>query len=143
MSGKTELFIFLTAALATIGGLVTAQEFFLSYQDILANRAIDEAPANADLAVIRQAEADALQTARMPIADAKRALAERGRAAFPEIAATPSEDYSALSGWVHQRNFKPFVAPPAPPAVPVVPVDPTAATDAPPPATQATAAGAH
>lgn len=122
MSGKTELFIFLTAALATIGGLVTAQEFFLSYQDILAHQAIDQAPANADLQALRQAEAAALQSGRMPIDEAKKALAERGRAAFSEIAANPSDDYSALSGWVHQRNFKPFVPPAVPPveAAPVV-----------------------
>lgn len=146
MSGKTELFVFLTAAIATIVGLVTAQEFFLSYQDILAHRAIDEAPASAELTAIRKAESDALQTARMPIDDAKRALAERGRAAFPDIAAAASEDYSALSGWVHQRNFKPFVAPPAPSVVPTVAVDPNAPADAPstvPAAPQPTAQGAH
>jgi len=116
MSGKTEFFMFMTAALATIVGLVTVQEFFLSYQDILAVQAIADAPENVELVARRKAEGAALQSGRMPISAAKEALAARGRAGFPEIVPQQSDDYSALSGWVHHPGFKAFV-PPAPPPV--------------------------
>lgn len=117
MSGKTELFMFLTAAFGTIVGLFTAQEFFLSHHDILTHEAIDQAPANPELVALRQAEADALQSAPLPVEDAKRALAERGRGGFADIAPRASDDYSALSGWVHAKGFKPFVPPTPPPVV--------------------------
>jgi hypothetical protein len=122
MSGKTELFGFLIAAFGTIGALLTLQGFAITHRDVALNAAIDQAPESPDLLATRKAEAAALETGRMPIEDAKRALAERGRSAFPEIAPQASEDYSALSGWVHAKRFTPFV-PPAPPPVPVV-VDP-------------------
>lgn len=132
----------MAAALATIGGLVTAQEFFLSYQDIVAARLIDEAPENPELKATRAAEASALASGRMPIADAKKALAERGRAAFGEIAPQASEDYSALSGWVHMPGFKPFV-PPAPPPAVEQPAAPEGEAAAAPVAAPAAAGGAH
>lgn len=141
MSGKTELIAFLVAAFGTIGGLLTLQGFAVTHRDIAANEAIDQAPANAELLATRKAEATALETARMPIEDAKRALAERGRGGFPEIAPQSSEDYSALSGWVHAKGFKPFVppaAPPAPVAVEAAAVDATVPVGSPP-----AAAGAH
>lgn len=135
MSGKTEFFMFMTAAMATIVGLVTVQEFFLSYQDILAVRDIAEAPENAELVAHRQAEGAALQSGRMPISAAKEAIAARGRAGFPEISPQQSDDYSALSGWVHHPGFKAFVPSASPaveaPAEALVPLADVAATAAP------------
>lgn len=125
MSGKTELFIFMAAALATIGGLVTAQVIFVTYRDVASHEALNHVPENPELMATRAAERSALETAPMPIAEAKRAIGERGRTAFEAIASQPSDDYSALSGWVHAKNFKPFVAPtlPAASAEPATPAE--------------------
>jgi hypothetical protein len=45
----------------------------------------------------------------MPIAKAMEALAQRGRNAFPKLAAQPSGDLSAMSGWIHKPGFKAYI----------------------------------
>jgi hypothetical protein len=70
-------------------------------------------PANAKLQAVRSEEQTKLATGRMPIDKAMEALARGGRNAFPKLAAKPSGDLSAMSGWVHKPGFKPYV--PRPP----------------------------
>jgi hypothetical protein len=119
MDGRQELFAYLGSAIITIAGLFGLQYWYATYLDVAvvhASRA--DTPLNEKVAAVRAAEQQKLSSGAMPIDQAKRGLAQRGRAAFPKIAPKPSDDLSAMSGWMYQPGFKTYEprTPPPPPA---------------------------
>jgi hypothetical protein len=156
MDGRTELFMFLGAALATIGALFGAEALYISYIDThVIHGRYATAEQDEKLAAIRAEEDKKLTTGALPIDKAIEALASRGRGVSNAIAPAQSSDLSAMSGWAHRHDFKPYAprkaAPVAPapvaaapaPAAPVEGAAPAApAVPAPAPATPAHA-GAH
>jgi len=105
-----HLFVGLRAALATSAGLFALQFWYSSYLDVAVVHADrHDVPMDAKLQAVRNEERARLTTGAMPIDKAMEALAQRGRNAFPTLAARPSEDLSAMSGWVHRRGFKVYV----------------------------------
>ena len=114
MSVFKELFVGLGAALATTAGLFTLQLWYASYLDVaVVHGDKSEVRMGAKLEAVRNEEHTKLSSGSMPIDEAMQALAQRGRNAFPELAARPSDDLSAMSGWIHQPGFKTYVPRPA------------------------------
>lgn len=130
--GQRDLFGFVGAALAVMFGLFVVQELYGSFIDVHAHSALADTPMFAELAAARDAEAKKLASGRLPIEQAMRGLAERGRTGFPSVAPTPSDDLSAMSGWIHRRHFQAYV--PVAQAVPVAPEPVLEAVPAPAPA---------
>lgn len=121
MDARSEFFVYMGAALTTVAVLFVAQFWYASYVDVAVVHAQNaDAPADAKLEAVRSAESSKLAGGAVPIAEAMRAVAERGRAASPKLAAQPSDDLSAMSGWIHRPGFagyEPRTAPaPAAPA---------------------------
>jgi hypothetical protein len=109
-SGKTDLFVFLGAAFATLFGLIVLHLWYGSYIDVRHHaRLAENGPAEGLLAA-RQDDQAKLQQAKIPLDQAISRIAQRGRASFNSIAPAPSQDLSALSGWIHMPGFKPVVA---------------------------------
>jgi len=116
MNIRKELLMSLGTALATTAGLFTLQLWYASYLDVaVVHGDKSDVPMGAKLEAVRNEERAKLSSGRLPIAQAMEALAERGRNAFPQLAAKPSSDLSAMSGWIHKPGFKPYVPPPAAP----------------------------
>lgn len=110
MGLRRELLLGLGSALATTGGLFAAQLWYSSYLDVgVIHGGRSGTPPDAKLAALRLEEQAKLTSGRMPIAQAMGALAQQGRGAFPQLAVKPSDDLSAMSGWVHRPGFKPYV----------------------------------
>jgi hypothetical protein len=109
-NGKTDLFVFLGAAFATLLGLVVLNRLYASYIDVRYHaRMAENGPAEGMLAA-RQDDQAKLQQGKIPLDQAISRLAQRGRDSFNSIAPAPSQDLSALSGWIHRPGFKPVVA---------------------------------
>jgi hypothetical protein len=119
MDGRSEFFVYMGAALATITGLFVAQIWYASYVDVSVVHAQNsDAPMDGKLEAVRSAESSKLSGGAVSIEQAMRAVAEKGRAASPKLAAQPSEDLSAMSGWIHRPGFAAYEPRQAPPAVP-------------------------
>jgi hypothetical protein len=111
MNVRKELSVFLGAALATTGGLFLLQIWYSSYLDVaVIHGGSSDVQMGAKLEAVRNEEHAKLTAGAMPIEKAMQVLAQRGREAFPRLAAKPSDDLSAMSGWVHRPGFKPYVA---------------------------------
>ena len=119
---RKQLLVALWTALATAAGLFALQLWYSSYLDVAVLHGDHSAAAmDSKLETVRSEEQARLTTGRMPIAQAMAAIAQRGRNAFPALAAQPSSDLSAMSGWIHKPGFKVYVpraAPPLPRAEP-------------------------
>ena len=116
MDGRTELLGYLGAAIVTIVGLFGLQEWYASYLDVAVVHAQPEG-IDSSLSAVRDAETQKLGAGAMPVEQAKRVLAQRGRMSFPKIAPKASDDVGAMSGWINQPGFHPYEprTPPAPP----------------------------
>ena len=113
MAVLKELFVGLGTALATTAGLFTLQLWYSSYLDVaVVHGDLSSVPMDAKLEATRNEEHAKLTAVPMPIDQAMLALAQRGRNAFPKLAAKPSNDLSAMSGWIHKPGFKPYVSRP-------------------------------
>jgi hypothetical protein len=147
MDGRSELFAYMGAALATIGALFGAEALYISYLDThVIHGGYESAEQDGKLAAIRAEESKKLTTGALPIDKAIEAIASRGRGVSNAIAPVQSSDLSAMSGWAHRHSFKAYtprkLAPVAAPAT--VPVEGEApATPAAPAATPAPATPAH
>jgi hypothetical protein len=129
MDARSELFVYLGSTLATIAGLFAVQLWYESYLDVSVVHAMDRgAPLERPLQEVRDAEQAKLGSGKLPIEQAIAGLAQRGRAGFPKIAPKPSDDLSAMSGWIHKPGFTPYVPRPAP--KPVAEVAPEGAVPA-------------
>jgi len=105
-----ELFVGVGTALATTAGLFTLQIWYSSYLDVVVIHGdLSDVPMGAKLEAARNEEHAKLTAAPMPIDQAMAALAQRGRNAFPQLAVKPSDDISAMSGWIHKPGFKAYV----------------------------------
>ncbi|HKO95274.1 MAG TPA: hypothetical protein VJU61_29160 [Polyangiaceae bacterium] len=105
-----ELCVGLVTALVTAAGLFTLQLWYSSYLDVaVIHGNLSNLPMDAKLEAVRKEEHTKLTTGPLPIDKAMEVLAQRGRNAFPKLAARPSDDLSAMSGWVRKPNFKPYV----------------------------------
>jgi hypothetical protein len=117
MDGRSEFLAYLGTATATIVVLFGAQVWYASYLDVsVVHGQGSEVASSAKVAEVRAQERQKLGK----LDEAKDALAKRGRAGFPAIAAKPSEDLSAMSGWVYEPGFAAYVpqAQPAPEPAP-------------------------
>lgn len=120
MDARSELFVYIGSTLATIAGLFAVQLWYESYLDVSVVHAMDRgAPLPKSLQDVRDAEQAKLGSGKLPIEQAIAGLAQRGRAGFPRIAPKPSDDLSAMSGWIHKPGFAPYVPRPAPKPVAV------------------------
>ena len=122
MDARSELFVYIGSALATVTALFGAQIWYESYLDVAVVHAQPrDAKGDEKVAEVRAQEQQKLGAGRVPIDQAIAALAQRGRSGFPKLAPKPSDDLSAMSGWIHKPGFAPYVprkpaAPAAPPA---------------------------
>jgi len=130
--GRSELFIFMGAAFATAFGLFGANRLYATYIDRQYHQQLAEAGPHESVLAARDEEQKLFAQGKMPLDQAMQRLAMRGRVGFTTIAPAPSEDLSALSGWIRLPGFKPVTAHAVrTPAVPVV-VAPPAAQEAAP-----------
>ena len=110
MGARRELFVCLGTALVTTAGLFALQTWYSSYLDVaLVHGQRSHAPTDARLLAVRSEERAKLAAGHLAIDQAMTELAQRGRNAFPKLAARPSEDLSAMSGWIHEPGFRPYV----------------------------------
>ena len=131
-NAKSELFVYLGAAFATLIGLAVLQTWYATYIDRRFHAEIDAAGPSEGHLTARQADQAALQKAKIPLEKAISQLAQRGRGSFNSIAPAPSTDLSAVSGWIHLPGFRPVVAHPIrTPRAPVAPVAQPAETTQP------------
>ena len=143
--GQRDLFGFVGAAFATMIGLFVVQELAGSFADVSLHAALADAGMFPELAVVRDAEKKKLASGKVPIDQAMRMIAERGRAGIRSVAPAPSEDLSPMTGWIHRHHFEVYVPrlPTTPEAAPVAPSEgpPSAAPEATPVAAPALAPG--
>jgi predicted metal-dependent phosphoesterase TrpH len=144
MNAKSELFVYLGAAFATLIGLAVLQKWYGTYIDVRYHAAMAEAGPAEGMLAARQEDQAGLQKGKIPLDQAISRLAQRGRGSFNAIAPAPSADLSAISGWIHHPGFKPVVAHPIrTPRAPIAAVaQPAAADTAAPTTTPAPAAPA-
>jgi hypothetical protein len=110
MGVRKELFVGVGTAFATLAGLFAVQFWYASYLDVaIVHGDKSDVRMGAKLEATRNEEQAKLTSGSMPISQALVALAERGRSAFPKLAAKPSGDLSAMSGWIHKPGFKTYV----------------------------------
>jgi hypothetical protein len=110
MAIRKQLVVGLRAAVVTSAALFTLQIWYSSYLDVeVVHGDRSHVPMDEKLSAVRNEERAKLAAGPMPIDKAMEALAQRGRNAFPRLAAQPSGDLSAMSGWVHRPGFKPYV----------------------------------
>jgi hypothetical protein len=112
-----QLMVGLGTALATAAALFALQLWYASYLDVaVLHGDVSEVRMGAQLEAARNEEHAKLTSGSVPIQSAMAALAQNGRNAYSKIAAKPSDDLSAMSGWIHKPGFKPYV--PRPVAAP-------------------------
>lgn len=111
-NGKTELFVFLGVAFATLIGLGVLQKWYGSYLDNRYHAHLAENGPAEGMVAARADDQAKLQKGKVPLDQAISELAQRGRAGFNSISPNPSQDLSALSGWIHRPGFKPVTAHP-------------------------------
>ncbi|MEY4578152.1 MAG: hypothetical protein RL701_2855 [Pseudomonadota bacterium] len=132
-NGKSELFVFLGASFATLFGLVALQQWYGSYIDIRHHQRLQEGGPSEALLTSRRDDELQAQKRKLPLDQAISRLAQRGRGSFSSIAPAPSQDLSAIAGWIHHPGFKPVTAHPirTPRATAVVAAPVTEASAAP------------
>jgi len=109
MNSRSELLAYIATTMVTIIGLFVLQAWYASYLDVaVVHGSRRDVPGNAKVLAAREQEQAKLATAKLPIDAAKRLLAERGRQAVPAVTPQPSDDLSAMSGWVFRPGFKPY-----------------------------------
>jgi hypothetical protein len=120
MDGRSEFFVFMGAAIGTAVTLFVAQQVYASYIDVnVVHGNWADAPRDAKIVAMREAESKALSGGKLPIQQAIEQLAQRGRGASNKIAPMQSEDVSAMSGWAFKHGFAAYTPrkaapPPAP-----------------------------
>jgi hypothetical protein len=122
-NAKSELFTFLGAAFAVLIGLLVLQKAYASYIDVSYHKRLQQGGPSEALLEARKADEAQLQKGKLPLSKAMSRVAT-GRASAASIAPQPSQDLSAVSGWIQHPGFKPaasfpiFVARAPAPAAP-------------------------
>jgi hypothetical protein len=94
--------------LATTTGLFVLHTWYGTFLDQRFHSALAEREPSEQLLAAREEEQKALSSGKVPIAQAMSVIGRQGRPA--SVKPGPSEDLSAVSGWIHQRGFKPQTA---------------------------------
>jgi hypothetical protein len=111
-NGNSDLLVFLGAAFAALVGLTAVHTWYGSYIDVQYAAKLQEGGVSEALtAALAKAEANA-QPRKLPIDKAISVLEQRGRKGVSSIAPTPSQDLSAVAGWIQAPGFKPVTAHP-------------------------------
>jgi len=109
MDARKEFLAYLGSSLVTVVVLFGLQQWYASYLDVhVVHASRADVPLNSEVATRHEQERSKLAAGAMPISEAKKAIAERGRTAFPRIAPKPSDDLSAMSGWMFRKGFAPY-----------------------------------
>jgi len=111
-NGKSDLFVFLGAAFAVLFGLFALQKWYGSYIDIRFSQELQEGGPSEAVLNARRADEEQAAKRKLPLDQAITRLAQRGRDSFSAITPTPSQDLSAVAGWIHRPGFKPVTAHP-------------------------------
>jgi hypothetical protein len=135
-TARSELLIYVGAALATVTGLFVLHFWYASFLDNRYHAQLAERGPAESLLAAREEEQKALGSGKVPLSQAISGFSRGVRPA--SVTPAPSEDLSAVSGWIHARGFKPATAHPVrvakspkPAAAPAPAPEPAAA---PPPA---------
>jgi hypothetical protein len=99
-------------ALTTTVSLFVLHKWYATYLDVSFHDELSEGQASEALLAARGEQKKALESGKIPLAQAIDTLAKRGRNAASSIAPTPSSDLSAVSGWIHRPGFAPVTAHP-------------------------------
>jgi hypothetical protein len=110
-NAKTELFTYLAAAFATLIGLFVVHRAYAAVIDVSYHKRLAEAGPYESVTTARKADEEALRKGKLPVDEAISKLAHN-RATIGSIAPQPSQDLSAISGWIYLPGFKPAVAHP-------------------------------
>ena len=105
MSPQRIFLRYLSVTGATILGLFVLQQWALSALDVQWHEELKERPANPALQELRRKEQQQLEAAGIEAAMTKVA---KSRTSYAAIAPKPSEDLSAMSGWVRRPGFAPY-----------------------------------
>jgi hypothetical protein len=110
MNSRSELLAYIATTIATVVGLFVLQAWYASYLDVAVVHGDEmrDAPANPKVLATREQEQAKLAASKLSIDAAKRLIAERGRQSAPAVTPQPSDDLSAMSGWVFRPGFKPY-----------------------------------
>jgi hypothetical protein len=130
-TARSDLLIYVGVALATTIGLFVLHTWYGTFLDQRFHSALAEREPSEQLLAAREEDQKALSSGKVPLAQAMSVIGRQGRPA--SVKPGPSEDLSAVSGWIHQRGFKPQTAFPVrvpKPAKPAAP-PPQAAEPAP------------
>lgn len=111
-NGKTDLFVYLGGAFATLIGLTVLQAAYGAYVDISYHKQLAEGGPSEALLAARQEDAAQAQKRKMPLEQAMTQLGQRGRGHFSAITPKASTDLSAIAGWIQHPGFKPVMAHP-------------------------------
>lgn len=111
-NAKSELFVYLGAAFATLIGLGVLQAWYGSIIDLRYHADLAAAGPSEAMLTARQEDQAGLQKGKIPLDQAISRLSQRGRGSFNSIAPQASTDLSAISGWIYHPSFKPAVAHP-------------------------------
>ena len=123
-SARSDLLIIIGVALSTTIGLFVLHTWYGTFLDMQYHARLHEAGPTEALLAAREEEHKALQAGKVPLSQAMAAVT-KGRVA--SVTPAPSEDLSAVSGWIHQRGFKPATAfPVRVPAAPKPAAEPVA-----------------
>ena len=136
-NAKNELITYLVAAFATLFGLFILHRGYAAVIDVSYHKRLAEAGPYESVVAARKADEEALAKGKIPVDQAIAKLAHN-RATIGSIAPQPSQDLSAISGWIHLPGFKPVVAHPI--RVARAPINQTAPKATEPPAADPTAA---
>lgn len=145
---RSDLLLYVGVALATTVGLFVLHTWYATFIDVQYHASLATRDPSESLLAAREEEQKALASGKLPLPQAMRLIARANGPNRPaSVKPAPSEDLSAVSGWIHARGFKPKTAfpvltakaakpAPAPVAAEPAPAEPVAA---PAPATAAPA----
>lgn len=122
-SARTDLLIYIAVALTTTIGLFVVHTWYVTYLDQRYHAELATLPASEALLAAHEEPTGG----KLPIAQAMGQIAKTGRPA--SVTPAPSNDLSAVSGWIHARGFKPATAHPV--RVPAAPKPAAAVEPAP------------
>lgn len=140
-TARSDLLIYVGVALSTTIGLFVLHAWYGTFLDQRYHAELATREPSESLLAAREEEQKALSSGKVPLAQAMSVIGRAGAQGRPaSVKPGPSEDLSAVSGWIHQRGFKPQtafpvrVAKPVHPAAPPPEVAPAPAEPAPAPA---------
>jgi len=110
-TARSDLLLYIGVALATVTGLFVLHFWYGTFLDVRFNAAITERGPSEALLAAREEDQKALAAGKVPLAQAMSVIGRAGGQNRPaSVKPGASEDLSAVSGWIHQRGFKPQTA---------------------------------